>query len=89
MALPDQYLAKPGTEESAGLARAVDISSTDHTLDDGCRALYVGVAGDVVVRLAEDDIDVTFTAMPAGIHAIRVKIVRKAGTAATNMVALY
>lgn len=68
---------------------AVDISSVDHEFSNITTGLYVGVAGNVVVRLENDDADQTFTALPVGWHPIRVTIVRKGGTAATNIVGVW
>jgi hypothetical protein len=52
-----------------------------------CRALYVGVAGNVTV-LMESGVVVTFTALPIGIHPIRAKRVNATGTTATSMLFL-
>lgn len=58
-------------------------------LPAGCRAIYVGGAGNISL-LGDDDAIVTFTAVPAGTilpcGAVRV---RSSGTNATLMVALY
>lgn len=72
-------------------AEAVDISSTDHTVsaNDGVsRALFVGVAGDVKVDMA-NGATVTFASMAAGIHKIAITKVYKTGTAATGLVVLH
>jgi hypothetical protein len=70
-------------------AQAVDISSTDFTPEQVTKALYVGVAGDVVAILADNLDPVTFKGMPVGLHALQIKTVVKTGTGATNMVALF
>jgi hypothetical protein len=58
----------------------------DNDLANVTRGLYVGVAGDVAVHMADGDA-VTFTALSAGVfHPIRVKRVLATGTAATNVV---
>jgi hypothetical protein len=55
---------------------------------NGC-ALYVGVAGDVKVKMASGK-DVVFTAMPAGsFMPVNVLKVFATGTTATNIVALW
>ena len=55
---------------------------------NGC-ALYVGVAGDVKVKMASGK-DVVFTAVPAGsFMPVNVTKVYSTGTAATNIVALW
>lgn len=53
-----------------------------------CRALYVGVSGDVKVTTS-DGTTVTFKAAPVGILAVSVKRVFATGTTATNILALY
>jgi hypothetical protein len=55
---------------------------------NGC-ALYVGVAGDVKVKMSSGK-DVIFTAVPAGsFMPVQVKQVFATGTTATNIVALW
>jgi len=69
-------------------AVAVDASSSDQTFSQ-CRGIYIGGAGDLIVRLKGRDADVTFVGVPAGsILPIGVTIVRSTSTA-TNLVALY
>jgi len=53
----------------------------------GC-VLYVGVSGDVKVKMASGK-DVVFTAVPVGFMPIQVTKVYSTGTAATNIVALW
>lgn len=65
------------------------VTTSDVTPSDGpFRGLYVGGEGDVVVRLYEDDTDVTFKAVPAGtVLPVLVKAVRST-TTATHVVGL-
>lgn len=54
------------------------------------RAIYVGGAGDIALRLSGDSADVTLVAVPAGsVLPIAVQYVRVVGTTATSMVGLY
>lgn len=53
------------------------------------KALYVGEGGDVVLRSALGDSDVTFRNLPAGyILDVRVSAVRSTGTTAASLVGL-
>ena len=65
------------------------------TPDDGTnlsevtKALYIGEGGDVVLRSALGEEDVTFRNLPAGyILDVRVSAVRATGTTATDIVGL-
>lgn len=53
------------------------------------RGLYVGGAGDIVLRAEDNSSNVTLVAVPAGsVLPIRVKRVLSTGTSATNLVGL-
>lgn len=54
---------------------------------NGC-VLYVGVAGDLTVKMASGDV-VTFTALSAGFQPIQVTQVYATGTVATDIIALW
>jgi hypothetical protein len=64
------------------------ITPSDATVFPVCRELYVGVAGDLTVRMA-DGMTQLYTAAYAGYHPLQVDMVLATGTAATNIVALY
>lgn len=53
------------------------------------RALYIGGAGDLAVRMWPSGNLVTFVAVPIGILPIQVDKVLATGTAATNIISLY
>ncbi|ANU07150.1 spike base protein, RCAP_Rcc01079 family [Paraurantiacibacter namhicola] len=58
-------------------------------LDRLTKAIYVGTGGDIVLRAADADVDVTFRNVPAGsILDIRVRAVRVSGTTAADLVGL-
>lgn len=58
-------------------------------LTAGCRGLYVGVGGNVVV-VAPDDTFVTFVGVPAGaVLPVQAKRVNSTSTTATNIIALF
>lgn len=67
---------------------AVAVTPSDTTVV-GCRALYIGGAGNVVVDFQDGNSNITFSAVPVGtllpIAALKVK----AATTATLIVALY
>jgi hypothetical protein len=67
---------------------AVAVSKSDATVIPATRALYIGVAGDVVVTMEGGTGPITFKAVPVGVLNISVTQVL-AATAATDIVALY
>lgn len=69
-------------------ARSVTPHDTDLVVNGVCRALYIGVSGDVKITTA-DDTDVTFKAVPVGVLTVQAKRVWATGTTATDIVALY
>lgn len=98
----DRFPVNPSAQWPAREAVAVVPSDTkDLTaaiVDGGsgakfyAKALYIGVAGDVKVTLAGDNVEpsspIVFKAVPVGILNVQVRRVWSTGTAATNMVAL-
>lgn len=74
---------------ASGAAEAVTPSDgTD--LPRGCRALYVGGTGTLVLILDKDTSSVSFVGVAAGsVLPVRVRRVLSTGTTATNIVALY
>lgn len=69
--------------------RTEDVTPSDTTVLTGCRALYIGVAGDVAVMARGDTTPSTFVAHPAGYMFVQAKQVLATGTTATNIVALF
>jgi hypothetical protein len=64
-------------------AEAADLSAADHTFANVIRGVYVGAAGDLTLRLAGDDADVTFKGLAAGtILPVAPIIVRRATSSA-------
>lgn len=75
---------------------AIAVTPSDVTIFQTCRSIYVGVAGNITVRMADfqqsqqaRDDNVLFSNVPVGIFPIQVDKVYATGTAATNIVALY
>lgn len=70
--------------------KAVAVTPHDSTnLERGCRGLYIGGAGNVVV-VFPDDTAITFTAVPVGTFMpVQAKRVNFTSTTATAIVALY
>lgn len=80
------------------MSRSTDISNSfsaaavvpsDTTVIPKTRALWIGVAGNVAVRMAGDGTIVTFTGAPIGVLPVQVDRVLATGTTATTMLALY
>lgn len=70
---------------------ATALAESDSTVFPVCRALYVGVSGNLVVTMADDEINtnpITFLSVPIGIFPIQIKQLLTA-TTATDIVALY
>jgi len=68
---------------------AQTVTTSDSTIIPITRALYVGVSGDIAVRMADQGTVITFTSVQAGILPIQVDQVLSTGTTATNILALY
>jgi len=68
---------------------AVAITPSDSTSIPVTRAIYVGVTGNIAVKMAEDENTLTFANVPVGILPIQVSQVLSTGTTATTMIALY
>ncbi len=92
MALEAKDYAQSGKINPAGKAEA--IAPADVDMNQFCQALYIGVAGDVHVIMAEESIGggttvVIFIGVPAGtVLPIRCAQVR-AATTATDIIALF
>lgn len=81
-----------GPLTSASSAVAVTPHNTNEVAQNGTfsRALFVGVGGDVMLRLADDTGDVTFKNVQSGqVLDVQAKLVKATGTTATDIVALF
>lgn len=67
---------------------AVAVTASDSTVFPVCRALYVGVAGNIAVRTADGQ-TVTFVSVANGVFPVQVDMVLSTGTAATDIFRLY
>ena len=84
---PIKAPASGNSTAPGGSLRAVTGHATNPLSDGPCRAIYVGGAGNLVVRAVNDDADVTL-AVPSGtMLPIRVSHVRV--STATGIVAVY
>lgn len=77
-------------DSRAAYWRGVAITTTDTvaTKFPTCRAIHVGVAGDVVWEDLEGN-QVTLKGCPAGHYPIQTQRIHATGTSATDLVALY
>lgn len=86
MALPTGFTASD-TIVNYSLAVAITASDTVN-LPAMCRAIYVGVTGDITAVMSNGDV-VLFKAVPVGIFPIRATRINLTGTGAASLVALY
>jgi hypothetical protein len=68
---------------------AVNAHATNPLTDGQCDAIYVGVAGNVVVKFANHATDATIAAVAGGYILGRISHVRATGTTATGLFAVY
>jgi hypothetical protein len=84
---PSDYPAS-ATTQPAGNALAITPADSDLSIIS--RAIYVGTAGNLTVKMAGSENTVTFAGVSAGsLLPIRVTQVLATNTTATNIVALY
>lgn len=76
------------SKDTAPAFNAVAITPSDATIIPATRGIWVGVTGNVAVRMASGA-TATFTAAPVGVLPIQVDKVLSTGTTATTMLALY
>lgn len=76
-------------DATVSAAHAAAVTASDATVIPVTRALYVGTGGNLVVRMAKSQVNVTFTNVAAGIFPIQVDMVLSTSTTASNIVALY
>jgi hypothetical protein len=69
--------------------RALVITPSDATIIPTSRSLYIGVSGNLTVRMVDDGATIQFANVPVGVFPIQVDQVFSTGTTATNIVALY
>lgn len=88
-------MGPPADSNPAGGAVAVTKSDTNDiwgvtygTNSAPCRALYIGVTGDVKVMMI-DGTTPTFKNVPVGILPVRVTRLYSTGTGASEVIALY
>ena len=69
--------------------KAASVTTSDATVIPATRALWIGGAGNVAVRMAGDGSLVTYSGASAGILPVQVDKVLSTGTTATSILALY
>lgn len=68
--------------------RAASVALSNSAVIEMCRALYIGVSGDVKVRMA-NAVSITFKNVPVGVFPVQADMVYLTGTSATEIIALY
>lgn len=84
-------MAAQGSDPATSAVAVVpsDVSAVTSIPNGKCRALYVGVTGNITLRTDDDDSDVLFSNVPVGVFPVNAYWVKATGTTATNIVALY
>tara|TARA_X000001388_G_scaffold22291_1_gene15157 strand:- start:145 stop:420 length:276 start_codon:yes stop_codon:yes gene_type:complete len=86
--LEDKHFRVSTAPASSGTA--INYSSGDQTFTYPTRAIFVGGAGNLVVQMAGDSGNTTFTGIVAGsVLPIQIIKVVQSGSSATNAVALF
>ena len=71
-------------------AVAGEVVTPSNTVDiPRCRALYIGVTGDISVDFAQEGTAVVIKNVAVGYHPLSVVRVRVTGTTASEIIALY
>lgn len=76
------------SKDVASAYGAVAVTASDSTVIPTTRALYIGTAGNLAVKMADGSLP-TFSSVAAGVFPIQVTQVLSTGTTASNIVALY
>jgi hypothetical protein len=88
--MQDQFRHYRDSAISPARSAAAIVPSDTAFLSRLPKALYVGSAGHVALRCADDDADVVFQNVPAGtVLPVRAACVRASGTTAAQIVAFY
>lgn len=85
-------MATDRTGDGLGAPAVDGFSITPHDsneLTTPTRGIYVGVTGDLKVRLFPSGTTLTFVAAPVGYHPIRADLVYSTGTTATSILGLF
>jgi len=67
---------------------ATAVTPSDATIIPTTRGLYIGVTGNLAVKMSDDENTITFSNVPVGVLPIQVIQVLSTGTTATNIIAL-
>jgi hypothetical protein len=76
------------SEAPAVSGQVVDLTSGDWAVPMACRGVLVGTGGVITGQLAHDVADIAYP-LPAGMWGMRFRLIRKTGTTATQIVALF
>lgn len=80
---------RPGLSDPAQSVVAVTPNDGTDLPGGICRAIYVGVSGDVSVAAANDSSPAVLKSLAVGWHPIAAKRIYSTNTTATNIVAAY
>lgn len=90
MSAVDTFKQQPETEWSPATSSVAVTPNDSEELEYVTRALYIGVGGNLSVKLRDDSTAVIFVGVAEGtVLPLQVKQVMATGTTATNIVALW
>jgi len=88
--MADEFAFTSDSPDAPARNASVVTPHDTNALANVSKALYIGGAGNIAVRLVDDASDVTFAGLSAGsILPVRASHVRLTGTTATSIVALF
>jgi hypothetical protein len=88
--MPDNANTSPMLLTSPASSHAAIVPDNSNDLNPWCRAIYVGVGGDIQLTLADGGNTVVYKAVPQGsVLSVRARRVWATNTTASSLIALW